>query len=57
MYERAVNWMYSWGLNSEMGGKTDYSGAAYPNKGAMNCAPTNIMHAPGGLWCPALARL
>jgi hypothetical protein len=30
MYERAVKWMNSWGLNTEMAGKTDYSGAAYP---------------------------
>jgi hypothetical protein len=29
MYDRAVRWMDSWGLNTEMAGTTDYSGAAY----------------------------
>ncbi|HEY3303216.1 MAG TPA: ABC transporter substrate-binding protein [Candidatus Binatia bacterium] len=29
MYDRAVAWMSSWGLNAEMVGKTDYRGAAY----------------------------
>ena len=29
MYERAVAWMNSWGLNTEMGGTADYDGAAY----------------------------
>src|SRR5258706_3236403 len=30
MYDRAVAWMTSWGLNGEMGGVVDYSGAAFP---------------------------
>lgn len=29
MYEHAVKWMNSWGLNSEMGGEADYGSAAY----------------------------
>ena len=57
MYDRAVKWMNSWGLNAEMGGKIDYSGAAHPTKGAMNCAPTKLMHALGGLWCSAILRV
>jgi hypothetical protein len=32
MYERAVKWMNSWGLNTEMGGAADYGSAAYPTR-------------------------